>query len=393
MQSVPEKRNILFVSTTREVYGGELSLLPVVRNIGPRWNPHFLVDGPGPLDSLLRGEGLPVYRLGVNVSDRRREKPIRALRTAQLAYLLRQRKIDLVHLNLHYRSALISAACARVGIPMVVHVRNMIDQPVADSLRNSSGIICISHAVRKSLTSIGKLAEEQFGERLWVIPDGRDLSSFRSANRNRVRCEWGIQPEVPLIGMAARITSMKGQDTFLRMAAGIKQAIHGARFVLIGSTFDKRDEPYFRSLHELTSNLGLGKDVIFAGYRRDMADALAALDCFAHPSRRGAFVSVLIEAMASGLPILASDVDGIPECVGRDGAAVLLSPDDPAAWARAAACILSDPQRARSLGEKAKERAYRLFDIHPLARQTVEVFQTVAARTPSTGSAAARACI
>jgi glycosyltransferase involved in cell wall biosynthesis len=101
------------------------------------------------------------------------------------------------------------------------------------------------------------------------------------------------------------------------------------------------------------------------------------MDCFVHPSRRGAFVSVLIEAMATGLPIVASDVDGIPECVGRDGAAVLLPPDDPCAWADAVARILEDGSLARTMAERGRERARRLFDIGPLSRRTAEVLEAV----------------
>jgi glycosyltransferase involved in cell wall biosynthesis len=114
--------------------------------------------------------------------------------------------------------------------------------------------------------------------------------------------------------------------------------------------------------------------VSFLGFRDDVADVLAALDCFVHPSRRGAFVSVLIEAMAAGVPIVASDVDGIPECLGRDGAAELVRTLDAPSFAEAACRVLTDAGRAVSMRTLALERAQRLFDIGPLARRTEEVF-------------------
>jgi glycosyltransferase involved in cell wall biosynthesis len=377
MGNSPDKRNVLFITTTRQVYGAELSLLPVVRSLGHQWKAQFLVDGTGPLDTLLREEGFTVYRLALSVGSARRLVARRALRVLQLSHLLRSREIQLVHVNLHHYAALVSSACARVGIPVVVHVRNMINQSVGSSFLKYDGIICISQAVRDSLMAQGQLSLREVADRLWIIPDGRDLSPFRVANRDRVRREWGISAEVPLIGMAARITHMKGQDTFLRMAALVKQRIPDTRFVLVGSTFDKDDEPFLRDLHELVTSLGLNNNVIFAGYRRDMPDVLAAIDCFAHPSRRGAFVSVLIEAMASGLPIMASDVDGIPECVGRDGAAVLLPPEDPVPWADAATRILTDRGWARRLAEKGRQRASCFFDVTPLALLTANVLRTV----------------
>ena len=133
------------------------------------------------------------------------------------------------------------------------------------------------------------------------------------------------------------------------------------------------DKHYFQELQKLVSDLGLQREVIFAGYREDMPDVLAAMDCFVHPSRRGAFVSVLIEAMATGLPVVASDVDGIPECVGRDGAAVLLPPDNPVRWADAVVRILADKSLASRMAERGRERASRLLDIGPLAQRTAEV--------------------
>jgi glycosyltransferase involved in cell wall biosynthesis len=81
--------------------------------------------------------------------------------------------------------------------------------------------------------------------------------------------------------------------------------------------------------------------------------------------------------LTSGLPIVASDVDGIPECVGRDGAAVLLPPDDPAAWADAVVKIITDKDLANHMAARERERASSLFDIAPLAQQTMEVLKTV----------------
>ena len=367
----------MFVSITRQLFGSELSLLPVVRRLDASWKAHFLVEGTGPFDALLRSEGFPVYRQYAQFGARPLSKTRRTLYLLQLFYLLRSRRIELVHMNLHYHAELVHAACVRAGVPLVVHVRNMIDYAVSSSFRKFDGIICISQAVRDALVVQGQVPLDDIAERLWIIPDGRDLSSFRGANGDRVRREWGIDSAVPLVGMAARITPMKGQDNFLRIAALVKQRVPTTRFVLVGSPCNEGDEPYLRDMQDLRARLGLDGDVIFAGYRHDMPDVLAAMDCFAHPSRGGAFVSVLIEAMASRVPVVASDVDGIPECVGRDGAALLVPPDDPVAWADAVVRILSNPALARRLAEKGGERASRLFDIAPLARLTADVLGTV----------------
>ena len=380
------EKHILFVTNpSRCAYGSEMSLLPVIRLLGPAWKPHFLVEGTGPLDTLLRKEGFAVDLIRLEIGAARPWRIRRLLCLSRLANLLYRRRIDLVHVNLHFYAPFVSAACTAVGIPVMVHVRNMITQPAASSFRKYDGVICISQAVRESLLTCGQVPPGEIAGRLWTIPDGRDLSHFRGGNRLRVRQELGVGPETPLVGMAARITSMKGQDTFLQMAALVKKQIPTARFLLVGSTLPhhRADEQYFSDLQKLASDLGLKREIIWAGYREDMPDILAAMDCFAHPSRRGAFVSVLIEAMASGLPVVASDVDGIPECVGPDGAGILRPPDHPAAWADAVVRILTERSLSNSMAERARERACRLFEIAPLAQRTAKVLETVYERCHS----------
>ena len=186
--------------------------------------------------------------------------------------------------------------------------------------------------------------------------------------------ELGIAPDSPLVGIVARLEPMKGQDLFLQTAAIVAQRVPAARFLVAGDTMGREQADYLRRLEDLAGQPALAGRVSFLGFRDDVADVLAALDCFVHPSRRGAFVSVLIEAMAAGVPIVASDVDGIPECLGREGAAELVGTLDAASFAEATCRVLADADRAASMRRLGRERAQRLFDIGPLARRTEEVF-------------------
>jgi glycosyltransferase involved in cell wall biosynthesis len=372
-----ENRRVLFVLGAADIYGAERSLLPVVHRLDSSWKPYFLVNASGPLYAFLKRQGFPVYRLPLELGNLRGVRVRRGVRLLQLLCLLYFRRIRLVHVNQHFFAYYVWKACSLLGIPMVVHVRNMIERRQPPTFCKYQAIICISQAVRDSLIHTGGVPEAEIAGRLWIIPDGRDLAPFRAGNGSLVRAELGLSSSTPLIGMAARITPMKNQDTFLRIAALVKERLPAARFLLVGAAFSEKDEEYLQQLRELTSRLGLENDVTFAGYRHDMPDVLAAMDCFLHPSHRGAFVSVLIEAMASGVPIVASDVDGIPECLGRDGAGLLLPPDDVKRWADSAVNIITDKALAACMAAKARERAGALFDIAPLARQTIEILETV----------------
>jgi len=256
----------------------------------------------------------------------------------------------------------------------------MVTAPVDRLFRKADGIILISNAVRDALFTVGNVAAAEVMDRLWVVPDGRDLSHYGGGDRLEVHREFGWGAEQQVVGMVARITPMKGQEIFLQMAALIADAIPTARFLLIGAPWGEDGTEYQRRLQQLVYDSGLSDKVVFTGYRDDIPRLLAGLDCFVHPSQRGAFVSVLIEAMASGIPIASSDVDGIPECVGREGAAALITPITPAGFADAVLNILRNPELAAGMGSTGRKRARR-YDISQLARETATVFDIVWSRS------------
>jgi glycosyltransferase involved in cell wall biosynthesis len=368
---------VLYLSSAGTLYGGEHSLLHVVRRLDPaQWEPHFVVPRPGQYETLLRDSGLPVTAFDVTSGlggGNRHE-----LRTlVGLAAMIRRTRAGLVHLNHHFAAPLVSAACLITGVPLVVHVRNMIGEKRPRRLdrfffRRIPTLICISEAVRDRLLAT-ELADDRTAGRITIIADGRDLAPFHNGDRARVRRELGIANGAPLVGMIARFEPMKGQDIFLEAAMQVADRLPDARFALVGDVAHPSRAGYRGELERLAARPPLAGRVSFLGYRHDIPDILAALDCFVHSSRRGAFVSVLIEAMAAGVPIVATDVDGIPECLGRDGAAELV-PADPLAFAEAIVRVVTDPARSASMTAQGKARASARFDVEPLARATEAVF-------------------
>lgn len=372
-----QPRRILLVSSGSALYGAEQSLLHVIRKFDPAaWQPHFVIPGPGPFEQAARDAGYPVSLFDVTVGQgqgRLSELPT----VLRLAALIRRLRADLVHLNLHFSWPIVSAACQLARVPLVVHVRNMLGPEQHGRLnsflfRRIDGVICISDAVRRRLFESG-LPGAAPTFRVHQVADARDLSTFRGGDRTRIREELQVAPQAPLIGMVARLERMKGQDLFLEACQLVAERLPEARFVLVGDTMVESQRPFQAQLEALASEPPLAGRVSFLGYRTDIPDVLAGLDCFVHSSRRGAFVSVLIEAMAAGVPIVASEVDGIPECVGRDGQAELVSTLEPAAFADAILRVVTDRERARSMSTAGRERALRHFDVGPLARATEEI--------------------
>jgi glycosyltransferase involved in cell wall biosynthesis len=374
-QPAGQPKRILFISTVADLYGGERSLLDIVDHLSPAWEPRFVVPGPGRFEQLLRERGYAVDECiipgGVGRGELR-ELPA----VLRLARVIRRSRPDLVHLNLHFAWPVASAACLLARVPLVIHVRNIMSGRRGGLerwlFRRAAAVICISEAVKQRAVEMG-LVSPVARARVRVIPDARVVARYESGDGGRVRNELGIPPGVPLVGMIARLEPMKGQDLLLQAAVGVAERVPEARFLVVGDTMAGLHGEYARQLEALARHPSLAGRVTFAGYREDVVDVLAALDCFVHPSRRGAFVSVLIEAMAAGVPIIASDVDGIPECVGRDGAAQLVTLD-PSAITDAVCRVLTDSGRAATMSALGKERARRLYDVGPLARMTEAVF-------------------
>jgi glycosyltransferase involved in cell wall biosynthesis len=371
-----QPKRILFVSTVADLYGGERSLLDVVQHMSPAWQPRFVVPGPGRFEQALRERGYAVDELVIPPGIGRGELwELPAV--LRLARLIRRTRADLVHLNLHFAWPVASAACLLAHVPLVIHVRNMLSGRRGRLERwlfqRAAAVICISEAVKQRLVE-SRLVSSARPARIRLIPDGRVLARYQTGDGRRVRRELGIPQDVPLVGMVARLEPMKGQDLFLRAAITVAERVPEARFLVVGDTMGGLHADYVRQLADLARHPALAGRVGFAGFRDDVPDVLAALDCFVHPSRRGAFVSVLIEAMAAGVPIVASDVDGIPECVGRTGAAELVAELDPGRFADAVCRVIVEGERAAAMRAMGRERARQLYDVGPLARMTEKVF-------------------
>jgi len=190
-----------------------------------------------------------------------------------------------------------------------------------------------------------------------VIPLGLELDRFLSceALRGQLRAELGVDPEVPLVGIVARLAPIKRHEWFLEAAARVVQRYLDCQFLLVGDG-ERRQE-----LEGLVRQLGLDGRVRFLGWRRDLERIYADLDLVALTSANEGLPVSLIEGMAAGRPVVATRVGGVPDLV-EDGVTGYLTPSgDPASVAEAVAMLLADPQRRQMMGQAGKERVYPTF--------------------------------
>lgn len=192
-------------------------------------------------------------------------------------------------------------------------------------------------------------------EKFTVIHSGVDLRRFL-ADRSLpagTETELGISPEATVVGTVGRLTAVKGQEVLIRAVSEPIRRGERLFLVLLGEGELRRE------LEQLTLRMGIEKNVRFLGWRPDVARIMTACDIVCLPSHNEGMGKVLVEAMALGKPIIASDIGGIRDMVHSGENGFLVPVGDVHAWAEAIARLCRDPERRRSMGDVGRQMAPR----------------------------------
>jgi len=184
-------------------------------------------------------------------------------------------------------------------------------------------------------------------KRLIVGPNAVTPNSGSTPGESPLSDEWR---EEPLVGVVAQLKPEKGLRTFLEAAAQASQLLPDVRFVVVG------DGPLRGQLEALAQRAGVDRRVRFLGFRSDARALVELLDVLVVPSLSEGTPLVVLEAMAAGIPVVASAVGGIPDQIRHEKEGLLVPPGDSAALADALIGLLRDPARARDLGEAGHQR-------------------------------------
>lgn len=201
-------------------------------------------------------------------------------------------------------------------------------------------LVAVSNNVSKDLLDIGVPSTS-----IRVIPNGIDLQEFTPGDADRKK--WGLPENVTLALFAGDIrTPRKNLDTVLHALVQVPE-LH---LVVVGST---EGSPYL----QLAKQLDLTKRVHFLGHRRDISEIMRAADFLVFPSRYETFGLVVIEAMASGLPVITASTTGAAELVTPECGIVLPESDDTQALVEALSSLSKDPKKRHYMGKAAREVA------------------------------------
>lgn len=205
-----------------------------------------------------------------------------------------------------------------------------------------------------------------------VIPNGIDTDLFQPnpQARAKIRQEWRIPDDIILIGLVGRLDPMKDHPTFLKAAALLCAERENVRFVCVGVGSEK----YTQELHQLTTQLGIAKQVIWAGGRSDMPEVQNALDIAVSASIFGeGFSNTLGEAMACGVKCIATDVADSAWIVGDAG--LVIPPNSSEALATAMKQLIDHPHTEQHQQAYIRQQVVTRFSVFQLLQKTTTAFE------------------
>ena len=218
-------------------------------------------------------------------------------------------------------------------------------------------------------------------DRLVLLGNGIDLTRFGPAGRTdgtreAVRAELGVGPDDVVVGLVGRMVAEKGYGEVFAAAASLAHAAPEARLVIVGPADPDKGDAIGTAAIEAAVG---GGNVDVLGRRDDVERLYAAMDCYVLASYREGFPRSAMEAAASGLPIVATDIRGCRQVVDDGVTGLLVPARDPVALAEAIRTLVRDPARRASMGEAAVARAREHFDMDRVVAITLETYARLGA--------------
>jgi len=366
-----KKINILRIITWLPVGGIERRIVALLPKLDKdKFNVSLCcIKKRGVLADELEKVGVPVYLSPM----RSRLNPIDLWK---LAKLIKTLKIDIVHTHM-YRSNVPGTIAAKLAnVPIIisnVHTINEWEskrQLLMDKLlmRFRSRVVAVSEEVRNCIIEKTKINPEK----CIVIYNGVDLNKFQSIplpNESYYE-SLGLNRNDKIIIMAARLVKIKNHSCLFRAAKKVLRYFPDVKFLLAGDGV-LRDE-----LKAEAENLGIKNNVIFTGVRNDMEKLYAISHISVLSSDREGFSNVIVESMASGLPVIATDVGGNSEAImdGQNG--YIIKRDDDKMLAERIITLLKDENLRKKMADESEKRA-KLFSLDKMREKTEELYQSL----------------
>ena len=381
IRTVQSKRyNILYLDSGSGIGGGQRSLLLLLKHLDAMRFCSFLgCLGDSMLAAAARKAGHTVLPLDLpqqhDKGDETRRftfdditRDLRQLKVIfQLLGVLGEQQIDLIHAN-SLAAGLIGGVAAKLyGIPVVMHKRYATGYGVLDRICEAllDRVILVSEATRWAFAPDSKQV---------LIYNGVELSALQPPSKaETLRVDFNLDPDALLVGIVTRITPEKGIHTLIEATAKL-EAVPAVQLLVVGGPYFPKDAEYIDSLKIQAEQLGVADRVIFTGFLEDTEAILSLLDVVLLASTiPEACPRTIIEAMAAGVPVIATPLGGSKELVTPE-TGILVPPENPDAFAAAIMQLAEDAERRKQMGKACRLRAEQLFCATQNARLTEDLY-------------------
>ncbi len=373
------KTKILYIIENVFFGGGERSFAQIINGLDKEKYEIYVVCMP-------RGKFVEEIKNSANILHINLRNMFNLFNICKLTKIMKENNIQIVHsqggradffARLAARKAMISAVVSTVAMPVEgydVSLFKKVLYVILDrfSERFVSKFIVVSEALRKRLIKIHRVPFEKIVKICNGVELDLDTGLRTSDIRNKLKLEFMIPEDAILIGVIGRLVWQKGLTYFIRAIKQIlddrRQLSADIRFIIVGEG-NKR-----KSLEHTAKKLGIEENVVFTGFRNDAERILKALDILVLPSVLEGQPIVLLEAMAMGKAIVATNIEGVNETVDNGVTGVLIPPGDSGALAEAIVCLLKDNKKAQEMADASRLAVEKNFTINQMIEKTENVY-------------------
>lgn len=360
---------ILHISSARMFGGGERHFVDLTRALAARGHEVFAAVRPRCVWKE-RLDFLPPEKV-FQVSIRNSFGVLSAMRIADF---VRENEIEIVHAHVarDYIPASIACLASPAKFVLTRHVLFPLKSFNRFALKNLERAIAVSDAVAVSLKSTFS------SDKISTIYNGLDTTVRKVDDRGKLGQEFrflhDIPFDVPLVGTLGELKELKGQREFILAAAEIVKAVPECRFAVVGidNTIEKK---FRRELKRLVSVFEMEGRFLWLDWLEDTRPFFAAADVFVSPSRSESFGLAILEAMASGTPVVAAETEGAKQLLGINGC--LAGVEDPVGLARCVTTMLDDANTRERVRTDNIKRAASMFDLTRMIDETERLYEAV----------------
>lgn len=360
---------ILQINSAKNFGGGEKHFVDLTRGLSKRGHELFLAVAPGsPI--LEKLPEIPEKRiLQVKIKN-----ALDIFAARKLAKFIKQNKIEIIHAHTG-KDYLPASLAARFAPPaklvLTRHVLFRLKNVQKFALKNVSKVIAVSSAVEANL-------QKTFPkEKIVTIPNGIDVENWANVERENLREEFrfenNISFDASVLGTVGELKHLKGQQDFILAAQIVAKKFPETHFIIVGKDHSF-DRSFRRELKRLVKVFDLEKQFIWFDWIEDTKPMLSALDIFVSPSHSESFGLAILEAMASGCAVVATETEGAKELLENEKSGLLTPVKDPVKLAEAICGLLENREKITELSENAQKHAKENFGLDRMISDTEKVY-------------------